>query len=91
MKLSTEQRKEIFKKHSIHQKDTDTGSAESQIALFTDRINLITSHLKTHKKDFGSKMGLIKIVGKRKKQLNHLQTTDVGRYRKIIADLEIRK
>jgi len=91
MKLTTEAKKEIFQTSGYSKKDTDTGSAESQIALFTARINHLTDHLKVHKKDFSTRLGLLKLVGKRRRLLNYLTKTDITRYRAIIAELGIRK
>jgi small subunit ribosomal protein S15 len=91
MPLTAERKKELFKKHGSEKTEKDTGSPESQIALFTQRINHLTGHLKTHKKDFSTQMGLMKLVGKRKKLLNYLQKNDITRYRAILADLELRK
>ncbi len=91
MYLSTETKKEIFKKHGIAKKVEDTGSPEAQIALFTTRINHLTEHLKKNKKDFSTQQGLLKLVGKRRKLLNFLQEIDIERYRSIIAELKIRK
>lgn len=91
MSLTAESKKELFKKHGSAKSETDTGSPESQIALFTHRINDLTSHLKTHKKDFSTQMGLMKLVGKRKKLLNYLQKNDITRYRAILAELDLRK
>jgi small subunit ribosomal protein S15 len=89
--LTTEAKQEIFKKHGIAKKAEDTGSPESQIALFTTRINDLTAHLKENKKDFSTQLGLMKLVGKRKKLLTYLQKTDIERYRSILAELELRK
>ena len=69
----------------------DTGSPEVQIALLTERINHLNEHLKVHKKDFHSRRGLLKMVGQRRGLLNYLKDTDIERYRKIIADLGLRK
>ena len=91
MKLTTEAKKEIFENNSLSKTSTDTGSAESQIALFTTRITHLTDHLKTHKKDFSTRLGLLKLVGKRRRLLHHLQVVDIERYRAIIAQLNIRK
>ncbi|GAB2537324.1 30S ribosomal protein S15 [Rufibacter soli] len=91
MKLTTEAKKEIFQTSGYSKLDTDTGSAESQIALFTARINHLTDHLKVHKKDFSTRLGLLKLVGKRRRLLNYLIKTDITRYRAIIAELGIRK
>ena len=91
MYLSSEKKQEIFKTHGIAKSDKDTGSAESQIALFTFRINHLTNHLKTNKKDHASRLGLLKLVGKRRKLLNYLHESDIERYRSIISKLKIRK
>lgn len=91
MYLNTEIKQELFKKHGFEKKKEDTGSPESQIALFTHRINHLTSHLKQNKKDFATQQGLMKLVGKRKKLLNYLQNNDITRYRSILAALELRK
>jgi small subunit ribosomal protein S15 len=91
MYLTTEIKKDLYKKHGFQKSDSDTGSAESQIALFTHRINHLTQHLKENKKDFSTQQGLMKLVGKRKKLLNYLQKTDISRYRAILSDLDLRK
>lgn len=69
----------------------DTGSPEVQIALLTERINHLTEHLRTHKKDHHSRRGLLMMVGKRRGLLDYLIKTDIERYRSIIAELGIRK
>ncbi len=89
MYLSPEIKKDIFKKHG--QDETDTGSPESQIALFTHRISHLTSHLKTNKKDLGTRRSLVLLVGKRRKLLNYLKDNDIERYRAIIKKLKLRK
>ena len=91
MYLNTEKKQGIFEKFGKAQAKTDTGSAESQIALFTERINHLTGHLKIHKHDFSTRLGLLKLVGKRRRLLNYLQKIDIERYRAIIAALNIRK
>jgi small subunit ribosomal protein S15 len=91
MILTTATKKELFKKYGFNKSDKDTGSPESQVALFTDRINHITEHLKTNKKDFASQQGLMKLVGKRKRLLNYLQNTNIERYRSILSQLDLRK
>ena len=91
MKLTTETKQELFEKSSLSKSKTDTGSAESQIALFTHRINHLTEHLKTNKKDFSTRLGLLKLVGKRRRLLNYLTKSDIERYRAIISELGIRK
>jgi small subunit ribosomal protein S15 len=69
----------------------DTGSPEVQIAILTERINHLTEHLKTHKKDYHGRRGLLMLVGQRRGLLNYLQRIDMDRYRTIIEKLEIRK
>jgi small subunit ribosomal protein S15 len=91
MYLTAETKQELFKKHGFGKKQTETGSPESQIALFTHRINHLTEHLKQNKKDFSTQQGLMRLVGKRKKMLNYLQNTDIERYRAVLADLDLRK
>ena len=91
MYLTTEKKQEIFKNHGRLKSEKDSGSPESQIALFTFRINHLTDHLKTNKKDFSSRQGLLKLVGKRRRLLDYLQKIDIERYRAIIKELDIRK
>lgn len=69
----------------------DTGTPEVQIALLTARINDLTPHFEKHKKDHHSRVGLLKLVGKRRRLLDYLQEKNIERYRKIIAELQIRK
>lgn len=89
MYLTKEKKEELFTQFGKAQQDT--GSPESQIALFTFRINHLTEHLKSNKKDFGSRLGLLKLVGKRRRLLDYLYKNDIERYRSIIAKLNIRK
>ena len=89
MSLTTDQKKEIFKEYG--NSENDTGSPESQIALFTQRITNLTSHLKGHKKDFGTQRALLKLVGKRRRLLNYLKRNDIERYRSIVKQLNLRK
>ncbi|EOZ98988.1 SSU ribosomal protein S15p (S13e) [Indibacter alkaliphilus LW1] len=91
MYLSTEKKAELFKNHGRLKSEKDTGSPESQIALFTYRIQHLTEHLKTNKKDHSSRLSLLKLVGKRRSLLNYLIKNDIERYRAIIAELGIRK
>ncbi|MGL4534410.1 MAG: 30S ribosomal protein S15 [Fusobacteriaceae bacterium] len=70
---------------------TDTGSTEVQVALLTEKITHLTDHLRTHKKDFHSRLGLLKMVGQRKRLLNYLTSKDIEGYRALIAKLGIRK
>jgi small subunit ribosomal protein S15 len=71
--------------------DQDTGSPEVQIALLTDRINHLTTHLRTHKKDHHSRRGLLMLVGRRRRFLDYLADIDVERYRTVIAELGLRR
>ncbi len=89
MYLTTERKKEIFKKYG--KSESDTGTPEGQIALFTERINHLTGHLKKNRKDFSTERSLVLMVGKRRNLLNYLKKKDITRYRAIIADLGIRK
>ncbi len=91
MYLTTEVKHDLFSKHGFAKKKEDTGSAESQIALFTHRINHLTDHLKVNRKDYATQQGLLKLVGKRRKLLNYLYKIDIERYRSILAELDLRK
>ena len=75
--------------HRLH--ETDTGSAEVQIAILSERIRHLTEHMKVHKKDFHTQRGLLMLVGRRRRMLNYLRHNDVERYRTIIAKLGIRR
>jgi small subunit ribosomal protein S15 len=89
MPLATERKTEIITEHQKH--STDTGSAEVQIAMLTDRINHLTQHLRVHRKDHHSRRGLLMMVGQRRRQLAYLNKKDVERYRAIVAKLGLRK
>lgn len=89
MYLTSETKTELFAKYGKDAKDT--GSAESQIALFTFRIKHLTEHLKQNKKDFGTERALTRLVGKRRRLLDYLKARDIERYRAIIKELGIRK
>ncbi|MBB6004643.1 MULTISPECIES: 30S ribosomal protein S15 [Arcicella] len=91
MYLTSEVKQGIFESRGHEKSKIDTGSAESQIALFTFRISHLTEHLKKNKKDHSTRMGLLKLVGKRRSLLDYLIKTDITRYRAIIAELGIRK
>ena len=91
MYLTSEKKQELFKEHGIQKSAKDTGSAESQIALFTYRINHLTEHLKRNKKDFSTERSLVMLVGKRRRMLDYLIKKDINRYRAIIKELGIRK
>lgn len=77
---------EPFKAHG-----TDTGSTAVQVALLTARINDLTTHLNGNKKDYSSRVGLLKLVGQRRRLLNYLSKTDAKKYDKVLSDLNIRK
>jgi len=87
--LIKEQKIKIIEENKI--RDSDTGSPEVQIALLSERINSLINHFSTHKKDFHSRTGLMKLVGQRKRLLEYLKKKDVSRYEKIIQKLNIRK
>ena len=87
--MTTERKAEIIKEYG--RTPNDTGSPEVQVALLTERINVLTEHLKENKKDHHSRRGLLKMVGQRRGLLNYLMAKDIERYRAIIAKLGIRK
>jgi small subunit ribosomal protein S15 len=89
MYLTAEKKQEIFAQHG--KSATNTGSSESQIALFSYRINHLTEHLKLNKKDFSTQLSLLKLVGKRRRLLDYLKDRDIERYREIIKVLNLRK
>lgn len=87
--LNAEQKQELFKTYGTS--NTDTGSAESQVALFSARISHLTDHLKANKHDYNTQRALLKLVGKRRSLLDYLKRTDIERYRAIIKALGLRK
>jgi small subunit ribosomal protein S15 len=87
--LTSGRKKDLVEKFQMH--EGDTGSAMVQIALMTERINGLTEHFKTHKKDHHSRQGLLKLVGKRRKLLNYLKARDAKKYVEIIDKLSLRK
>jgi ribosomal protein S15, bacterial/organelle len=89
MYLTAEKKQEIFGQYG--KSKTDTGSTEGQIALFSYRINHLTGHLKSNKKDYSTERALVILVGKRRRLLNYLKDNDINRYRAIIKELGIRK
>ena len=89
MYLDSAKKKEILEKHG--QSATDTGSVESQVALFTYRIAHLTEHLKSNRKDFATARALKMLVGKRRRLLDYVAKKDIERYRKLIAELGIRR
>lgn len=89
MYLDAEKKQEIFGKYG--KSTTDTGSPESQIALFSYRIARLTEHLKSNRKDYSTERALSMLVGKRRSMLNYLKKVDIERYRAIIKELGLRK
>jgi small subunit ribosomal protein S15 len=87
--LTPEEKNKIIEKYKIHK--ADTGSAEIQIALLTEEIKELVLHLKSHPKDFHSKRGLLKMVARRRKFLNHLKEEDSKRYKNIIKQIGLKK
>jgi small subunit ribosomal protein S15 len=88
MALLQEQKQQIISEYQVH--ETDTGSAEVQVAMLTKRISQLTAHLKINKKDHSSRRGLLKIIGQRKRLLSYILKQDQERYRALITRLGIR-
>ena len=86
--LNADKKQELFANYG--KSNTDTGSPESQVALFSYRINHLTAHLKKNKKDFGTQRSLLRLVGKRRQLLEYLKKVDIERYRAIVKALELR-
>lgn len=89
MAMDAEQKTTIILDNKLHEKDT--GSSEVQIALLTNRVTYLTEHFKTHSKDHHSRRGLLKLVSKRRKLLDHLKKESIARYQSIISKLGIRR
>jgi small subunit ribosomal protein S15 len=89
LSLTNDKKQDLIEKFQLH--DKDTGSPEVQIALLTERITHLTEHLKTHKKDYHSRRGLLKMVGQRRGLLNYLKKSDVERYQVILEKLGLRR
>lgn len=89
MALDLARKKNLIQDYRTH--DSDTGSPEVQIALLTSRVEQLTDHFRSHAKDYHSRLGLIKMVGKRRRLLDYLKRKDFERYQRIIARLGIRK
>ena len=89
MPLTKEQKQEIVKKFG--KTGSDSGSPEVQIAILTQRINELASHFESHKRDLHSRTGLLRMVGKRRRLLDYLQSRNIDRYRKIVEELHLRK
>lgn len=86
--LTAEQKKEVIEQYAVH--EGDTGSPEVQVAILTKRINILTEHLKSHKKDHHSRRGLLKMVGQRRNMLEYLRRSDIERYRTLGEKLGLR-
>lgn len=89
MPLTTLAKSEVIQKFRAH--DKDTGSPEVQVALLTERIKQLGDHFKTHVKDHHSRRGLLMLVSQRRRLLDYLRESDVGRYRKVINELGLRR
>lgn len=87
--MRKEEKTQIIENNRLH--ETDTGSAEVQVAILTKRINELTEHLKVHKNDHHSRRGLMKMIGRRRSMLNYMAKKDINRYRNTIEKLGIRK
>lgn len=88
MTLTQERKQEILQSYQVH--ETDTGSADVQVAMLTDRINRLSGHLKTNKKDHSSRRGLLQMIGQRKSLLSYIRKQDLARYQALIQRLGIR-
>ncbi|HET7543982.1 MAG TPA: 30S ribosomal protein S15 [Polyangiaceae bacterium] len=82
-------KKDVIEKYRLH--ESDTGSSEVQVALLSQRIDSLTEHFKTHKKDHHSRRGLLKLVGQRRRLLDYLKRSNIDRYRTVVSSLNLRK
>ncbi len=89
MPLNKEHKVKIIEENRLHA--SDTGSPEVQVALLTARINHLTEHMKSHKKDFHTRLGLLKLVGQRRRLLDYLMDRDIESYRQLIGELNLRR
>ena len=89
MGLTQEKKQALIEKFG--RSEGDTGSTEVQVALLTERINELTEHLRSHRKDHHSRRGLLMLVGKRRRLLQYLERSDVDRYRQVVSDLGLRR
>jgi small subunit ribosomal protein S15 len=89
MPLTKDKKQELVGKHG--RADSDTGSPEVQVAMLTERINELTEHLRTHVKDHHSRVGLLKMVGRRRRLLRYLERNDLERYRSLVSELGLRR
>ena len=88
MALTQEKKQELMSTHQVH--ETDTGSADLQVAMLSERIQQLSTHLQSNQKDYASRQGLLKMIGQRKRLLGYIRKQDVTRYRALIAKLGIR-
>ncbi len=89
MSITAERKEQLIKEYATH--EGDTGSPEVQVAILTERIVNLTEHLKTHRKDFASRRGLLMMVGQRRRLLDYLRRKDAGRYQQLIQRLGLRR
>lgn len=89
MALLQERKQELISEYQIH--ETDTGSAAVQVAMLTERINKLSTHLRSNKKDYSSRRGLLKMIGRRKRLLSYIYSQNAEQYRALIARLGIRR
>ncbi len=89
MAMNKEQKAQLITEYRLH--ETDTGSPEVQVSILTNRINYLTEHMKIHTKDFHTRLGLLKLVGKRRRLLDYLKDRDLESYRQLIKNLGIRR
>jgi len=89
MAITKKAKAKVINKYKLH--DIDVGSTQVQIAILTERIQNLTEHFKTHKKDFHSRRGLLQLVGRRKRLLEYLRDKDYDSYKKVIESLKLRK
>jgi small subunit ribosomal protein S15 len=89
MPLTLEKKQELVERYG--RSENDTGSTEVQVAILTERINQLTEHLRSHKKDHHSRRGLLMLVGQRRRLLRYLESSDLDRYRQVVADLGLRR
>ena len=89
MAMNPTQKREVIEKYKLH--DKDSGSAEVQIALLTERIKMLTDHFQVHKSDHASRRGLLKLVGRRRKLLDYLKNKKIESYREMLKQLNLRK
>jgi small subunit ribosomal protein S15 len=89
MPLAQERKQELISGYQVH--ETDTGSPEVQVAILSDRINQLTEHLRAHPKDFSSRRGLLKLIGRRRQLLSYLQKNENDRYRALVERLGLRR